>query len=218
MAWIRFLLGGVVLPFLLVSTVQAASFDCKKPTDKIQKVICADPELNRLDTEVANAFKALLKLHPLPEYVKARQKEWQVLNHLCEDDYLKICLKSSYVSRLEELIWSNDITVFSNKKTFDFAKADAVVEINFNAKTFMIWGGFTEHTQATSESGNPVYVGCQFNGVLENANAVLATSTEEGDNTIVEFKTVGNQLFLTDPSEDICVDRAVLPKVFYRVR
>jgi hypothetical protein len=29
---------------------------------------------------------------------------------------------------------------------------------------------------------------------------------------------VGNQLFLTNLSDDICVDRAVTPTVFYRVK
>ena len=33
------------------------SFDCKRATTRIERLICASPELSRLDSEVAAAFK-----------------------------------------------------------------------------------------------------------------------------------------------------------------
>jgi uncharacterized protein len=222
MSRVKFYCFLLVLEICFMGVVQAASFDCKKAVTQQDKTICLDPELNRLDTAIANAFKALLKVHPLPDYVKARQTDWQELNLLCDEASLKTCLQNSFKSRLDELNWSSSTMVFSSKKPFNFANADAVVELNPSTKKISIWGGFIEHKQASAESEKPVYVGCQFDGILANVLAVnqpnLATSKQEGDSTQIELKVVGNQLFLTDLSDDICVDKAVVPIVFYRAK
>lgn len=218
MSRVKFFCFLLFLEICFMGAVQAASFDCKKASNKIEKTICSDLSLNNLDTAVAKAFSNLLKVHPLPDYVKARQADWQELNLLCDEANLKTCLQNSFTSRLEQLAWSNSTLVFSNKKAFNFANADAVIELNPNTKKLTIWGGFVEHKQATAESDKPVYVGCQFDGAIDANNPNLAISNLEGDNTQVEFKTVGRQLFLTDPSDDICIDAAVVPTVFYQVK
>jgi uncharacterized protein len=222
MSRVKFYCFFLVLEICFMGAVQAASFDCKKAVTQQDKTICLDPELNRLDTAIANAFKALLKVHPLPDYVKARQTDWQELNLLCDEANLKTCLQNSFKTRVDELNWSSSTLVFSSKKPFNFANADAVVELNPSTKKISIWGGFIEHKKATAESEKPVYVGCQFDGELAEVLAAnqpsFATSQQEGDTTQIELKVVGNQLFLTDPSEDICVDKAVVPTVFYRAK
>lgn len=222
MSRVKFYLFLCIFGIGFMGVSQAASFDCKKATSKIEKTICLDRELNSLDLAIDTAYKSLLKQHPLPEYVKARQADWQELNLLCIEGNLTACLQNSYKTRLLELKWSNNTMVFSSKKNFNFANADAVIELNPSTKKISIWGGFIEHKQATAESEKPVYVGCQFDGeladVLAENQANLATSKQEGDTTQIEFKVVGSQLFLTNLSDDICVDKAEVPTVFYRVK
>ncbi len=218
MSRVKFYLLLCILGVGFFGISQAASFDCKKASTKIEKTICLDRELNNLDLAIDNAYKSLLKQHPIPEYVKARQADWQELNLLCDEANLTACLQSSYKTRLLELKWSSNTLVFSNNKQFNFANADAVIELNPNTKQLIIWGGFIEHKKATAESDKPVYVGCQFDGTIDANNPNLAISNLEGDNTQVEFKTVGKQLFLTDPSDDICAHAAVVPTVFYQAK
>lgn len=218
MSRVKFYLFLCIFGMGFMGVSQAASFDCKKATTKIEKTICLDRELNSLDLAIDNAYKSLLKQHPLPEYVKARQADWQELNLLCDEANLTACLQSSYKTRLLELKWSSNTIVFSNNKQFNFANADAIVEVNPSSKQIVVWGGFTEHKQATAQSGNPVYVGCQFTGLFSDTNPNLAISTQEGDSTELEFKMVGKQLFLSNISDEICTDVAVLPTVYYRVK
>ena len=42
-----------------VTSASAASFDCKKASTNIEHAICNDPELSKLDQEIAVAFKSL---------------------------------------------------------------------------------------------------------------------------------------------------------------
>lgn len=47
-----------VLAILLTSTVHAASFPCAKASSRIEKAICSDAALGKLDDEIAAAFTA----------------------------------------------------------------------------------------------------------------------------------------------------------------
>jgi uncharacterized protein len=59
-----------ILPLLAVflvlplATAQAASFDCKKATARIEKTICGDPELSRADERLAAAFADVAATRP----------------------------------------------------------------------------------------------------------------------------------------------------------
>src|ERR1035441_10939093 len=70
----------------------AASFDCTKARSKVEKAICADPELSKLDDQLAVVYKSALAAHPLPSYIRARQRAW--LN-----DLLLIVDEKHFISR-----------------------------------------------------------------------------------------------------------------------
>ncbi|MDB5805382.1 MAG: hypothetical protein JWN73_2704 [Betaproteobacteria bacterium] len=69
LAAILLLLGGV--------QVQAASFDCAKASAKVEKAICANPELSRLDERMAEAYKRqLAAAGDSADYVRFDQREF----------------------------------------------------------------------------------------------------------------------------------------------
>lgn len=57
---------------------QPASFDCSKAITPAEKGICANPDLGRLDQEIADAYKQLLAKaeDPFKKYVKVAQRAW----------------------------------------------------------------------------------------------------------------------------------------------
>jgi uncharacterized protein len=55
--WI--VLGGLVLQ----GAAQAASFDCAKAQSKVEKIICADAELSKLDEDLATAYWLAIRNH-----------------------------------------------------------------------------------------------------------------------------------------------------------
>ena len=54
--------AAVALAALLQgATAQAAGFDCAKAQSRVEKLVCARPELSRLDDELAKAFETIRK-------------------------------------------------------------------------------------------------------------------------------------------------------------
>jgi len=69
----------VVILFGLLSTqATAASFDCNKATTWLEKTVCSNPELSKLDEELAKAYHdALASLSPEGQKeTKQYQRQW----------------------------------------------------------------------------------------------------------------------------------------------
>jgi uncharacterized protein len=95
--WAVLALTAALLLFPLAAF--AASFDCAKAASVIEKLICADDQLSKLDERVAEAYKKLLPLDP--SAWRSRQHAW--LTHernRCSD---APCLKTAYERRLDYL-------------------------------------------------------------------------------------------------------------------
>ena len=210
--------------FLVLSTltpiVHAASFDCKKAKSKVEKSICENAELSRLDEQLAAVYKATMSTHPLPKYVKARQKDWLDLNQYCDNKKFVQCLKNNYIERIEELNISPRMQVFTNSKDFSYENANAVVTIIPEPSGYAridVWGGFVLHRLATEENGKPTYTGCEFKGITTtNSNYNHAVSS---DKTEMSFNISNNKLtFDENASENICSGFGRLPEEFTRVK
>lgn len=53
------------LGYLAVAQAQAASFDCAKAKNSVEKVICADADLSRIDEDMSTAYHhALDRIQP----------------------------------------------------------------------------------------------------------------------------------------------------------
>jgi uncharacterized protein len=96
---VRAAMFGFGLALLLPSRgAFAASFDCAKAATRIEKQICSDPELSKLDEQVADAYKTVLARD---SDWKGSQRDWltQERNKCTEPQ----CLKKAYSERLAYL-------------------------------------------------------------------------------------------------------------------
>lgn len=94
------------ITLLFVLTVSqlsfGASFDCKKAGTEVEKAICLDKTLSRLDEFLALTYKKALARSSHKNKLKASQRNWlRAKRNKCEDD--DICLNTEYYSRILEL-------------------------------------------------------------------------------------------------------------------
>lgn len=90
----------ISLGWLAVASVHAASFDCRKAAAEVEKLICRDAELSRLDEEMGARYKAALRDEPHAKFLRWSQKRWVTLRNSCHD---AACLKQAYEDQLELL-------------------------------------------------------------------------------------------------------------------
>ena len=180
-----------------VHFASAASFDCAKAKSLVEKTICSDGELSKLDEKLSEVYKISLKEHPVQNYVRARQREWIRDNNTCDKAKLAVCLRNNYEKRILTLTDISTAKVYSNTEKFEYSNGDAVAEIREkNGKFFInVWGGFRVHRQASQAAGKEVYLGCDFEGSFISKNGGKAMSLS-GDT--FEFKISGNKLTYTD--------------------
>ena len=193
----------------------AASFDCSKAKSKVEKAICSDSDLSHLDEDLANIYKEALKKHPIPDYVKARQKDWLSLNQYCDSKKFTECLKVNYKKRISGLQLSNSTQIYANSKKFSYSNGDMVIEITPEKGTFSMWGGFAIHNQASQAQGKTIYTGCEFEGVLKDKTM---TSAIGDDGMQISFKLKNNQIeFDLATQEKICSGFASIPSNIKKV-
>lgn len=118
------LLAGVALLALLVLSYDgaarpaaAASFDCQKATQPLDKKICGDGDLSKLDEDLAAAYaKAKTAISPEGQkLLQASQRDWLAFaRHVCKsrldpkiakaaEDTPVQCLTTEYHERIEDL-------------------------------------------------------------------------------------------------------------------
>lgn len=90
----------VMLPQFVVLSVQAASFDCAKATTKVEKIICDNPEISKLDDELSASYKTALQDEHQAESIRQAQKQWMKERNKCAD---ADCVKRAYAARLQGL-------------------------------------------------------------------------------------------------------------------
>lgn len=96
----QLLTATFIVSLLLSPTAHATSFDCSKETTEVERMICSDPELSKLDEELSNAYKNALKYAKNSESIRNSQREWMKARNLCDQ---KDCLYKVYVRRAHKL-------------------------------------------------------------------------------------------------------------------
>lgn len=86
---------------VLAWPAQAASFDCAKAATRVEKLICADAELSKLDEELSTAYKAALQDETKADKVKQAQKLWLKERNGCSNTG---CMVQAYQSRISEFV------------------------------------------------------------------------------------------------------------------
>lgn len=90
-------LAGVLL---IAQYAGAASFDCAKASTKVEHIICDNPEISKLDEELAQSYKAALQNQADAKRTKQAQRQWVKERDDCADVG---CVKRAYEARLATL-------------------------------------------------------------------------------------------------------------------
>lgn len=88
---------------LLPLTAQAASYDCAHASTAPEIAVCANPDLNQLDEEMAALYRSLLNELPSrqADRVRQEQRSWLTARNSCGADVS--CLKARYQERMARL-------------------------------------------------------------------------------------------------------------------
>jgi uncharacterized protein len=207
----------LTLCLAVVSTnaLLAASFDCAKARSRVEKAICGDPELSKMDEQLAAAYKAALVAHPLPSYVRARQRDWlTVLPHLDSQHFLNK-LKEEYGIRINQLKTADKVIAYSNAEaTFSYGGGDAVAELwqQSDGKWHLsIWGGFHFDPIASQANGYETFEGCEFEGtVQEPFKPDGANSASNKDGQRVTFLLKGATFGFGGNDPGVCYGRGLI--------
>lgn len=82
-------------------SLRATGFDCAKAKTKIEKLICANPNLSELDKNLSTLYNQVLLKSPVPEDTKQQQREWvKESRNTCEN---AASLEQAYTSRISDL-------------------------------------------------------------------------------------------------------------------
>jgi uncharacterized protein len=111
-----------VFSLAVAAPAWAASFDCGKASTAVEKLICADAEVSKLDERVAESYKKVSIADPA-EW-KTRQHKWLTnVRNRCAD---AACLKQAYAQRLAYLEEAAAAKITANPASLSFDKSPFV--------------------------------------------------------------------------------------------
>lgn len=126
---------GIMLVGLMLSfAAQGASFDCSKATTNLEKQICDNPAISKLDDEIGKLYQDTLNKadEKQKQRLVAEQKHWlKHTRNICEDEP---CLKLAYWARQAELATFFDPKPPLYKHEAD--KADAIKQVLATAQLY----------------------------------------------------------------------------------
>lgn len=96
-AWFAATLFGWAM---MVLHAQAASFDCAKAGTNVERLICDNPAISKLDDALNAAYKTALKDKQQASTIRQAQRDWLEVRNECE---VALCLLNAYEDRLKVL-------------------------------------------------------------------------------------------------------------------
>ena len=173
-----------------VQVTLAASFDCGKAQSTVEKMICADAELSKLDEEIAKVYGEVLKKIPDEALLKKRQRERLKARNLCNDIS---CLGDYYRGRLAEL---NEANVFKAEESYTLLMSKDDELCNHMMKLFNQdlkrygWRG-DEHQEEHEEFKHVPWQPARFSSVINGR-----TEYTDVEGALFDFNNDGVQDFV----------------------
>ena len=94
------ILATMVLVSVLITPARAATFDCTKASNFVERAICSDRRLNRLDDKLGRLYKDALADTSDSSALKAEQRAWISSRNQCKDF---ACIVKAYADRISAL-------------------------------------------------------------------------------------------------------------------
>jgi uncharacterized protein len=118
-------IAWVVLGWLpLLTIAHAASFDCEKSNNQVEKLICTDDELSKLDEQMAGFYETALLDKNWAGTVRQTQKQWLTERNSCSD---AACVKNAYVSRMRNIFPDNKARAVLPPRKYQARKLEASI-------------------------------------------------------------------------------------------
>ena len=99
-------IAGILLAFVasaLPAVSHAASFDCAKAASFVEKAICSNATLSRLDDALSENYSSMRAANigdGARKHLQASQKKWLAERNRCADEK---CVASAYRKRIDEI-------------------------------------------------------------------------------------------------------------------
>lgn len=201
-----------VLTLLMAQNMaSAASFDCSKASNLTERAICNNRRISLLDDELASLYKELMQKHPLPDYVKARQRDWNKVKAFCDGPTLVDCLEQVYRVRISQLTLMPDSMVFSSNPNNGYVMGDVVFEVHPSDKRVSLWSAMP----IVASNGKKTYVVCEYEGLLQGSGQNQAV---DASGVTINFDVKDQQVVLEpNVGGKICKGLGELPRALGRV-
>ena len=134
---------------LLALPAHAASFDCTKAKSKVEHLVCDNPELSKLDDELAASFDAALYEAALQgktneQETRQAQQVWLKARNRCAN---VACVKSAYQSRAQAIEQSKQapqgIAMLYGKWEGSGKASEAIYGMMEITKSKITWKGYS---------------------------------------------------------------------------
>ena len=200
----------VLVAYLVLPTINiayAASFDCLNALTNIEKMICGNEKLTRLDQIMTGKYKDAMSRIKQPNVLRAEQRKWLKNNReKCGSEF---CLEFSYKARIEELKklgWMTD-------KKADSICESVVNDLNSGVITskFIGFEPATKEDMEKWEQRRPEYSGVYLQSVLEidygkdgvtEKLGILGGGGTCGNCDIVDLNAKNSAIYPADDSDE----------------
>lgn len=101
---LAFLLLALLASLITPASLDAASFDCARAKTRVEKLVCAEPELSNLDEELAEQYRVTVQSatsERLRTRIRQEQTNWLKRRDACTE---RRCVEEAYRARLDELV------------------------------------------------------------------------------------------------------------------
>ena len=178
------------------STSTSPSFDCRKATTTVEKLICTNPELSKLDVSLAETYKEAVSKAPS---IRDDQRSWNVEKNKCTNTD---CLKTAYEDRISQLvnfIVRHDRAALNQGQTSASASNDGGVRsgLDFLFKQ----GGYWVDGESTA--------GQSCNAILARENFGTAYKRFSANQTEILIRIGGQHPSKNDPSVASQINRNI---------
>jgi len=111
----KIILAILFASFFLISA-RAASFDCEKTSTNIEKLVCSDIVLSKLDETLSTLYQQSIEQSDDKQHAIGEQKIWlRTVRNVCPDS---LCLRNSYDARINVLNERLKLTAYVESSYF----------------------------------------------------------------------------------------------------
>lgn len=175
----------------------AASFDCAKAASLVEKLVCSDGEISKLDDDLSTAYQAVSGDSAAADQVRRDQRQWLAGRNACRD---RVCIKSAYDRRLADLLAlrgptqaGKPVAVSEESQAIGVREIRSVEFKQFDSPQVRIDAGRAvfSHFDQTGNAYNIVAVNISDGGVRNLAEGVPGGMFVAEDGRYLVYSSVG---------------------------